>query len=292
MKSIRNSLLAAVALSALLAACGDEKGTGNVVATVNGEAIYESQINEQLSQIPANLLEGREADIRRQITENLVQKTLLSQEAEKLNVEKDPSFTAVLNNAREQLEANFVIQNKVNAALTDETLRNVYETQKDRLAFPAVKAKHILVSTEAEAQNLIRIANPDNFSDLARQSSTGPSKDQGGDLGWFRREAMIPEFASVAFSTPKGTVAQQPVKTQFGWHVILVEDRNDAYVPPFEAVAEQLRQQLAQEVVQGSLQEMRAAAKVEYKDASLAPQGAESSAQPAAGEAAPAPAAQ
>ena len=289
MKSIRTSLLTAVALSALLAACGEDKGSGNVVATVNGESIYESQINEQLAQIPANLLQGRETEIRRQITENLIQKTLLSQEAQKLNVEKDPSFTTVLANAKEQLEANFVIQSKINAALTDETLRNVYETQKDRLAFPAVKAKHILVNTEAEAQNIIRIANPDNFSDLARQQSTGPSKEQGGELGWFRREAMIPEFASVAFNTPKGTVAAQPVKTQFGWHVILVEDRNDAYVPPFETVAEQLRQQLSQEVVQGSLQEMRSSDKVEYKDASLAPQGAETA--PAAGEQ-PAPAAQ
>ena len=283
-KTVRNNLLAAVALAALLAGCGEDKGTGKVVATVNGEAIHESQINDQLSQIPANLLEGREADIRRQITENLVQKTILSQEAKKLNVEKNPSFTTVLNNAKEQLEANFVMQTKVNQVLTDEALRNVYEAQKANLAFPAVKAKHILVSTEAEAENLIKIANPDNFSDLARQHSTGPSKDQGGDLGWFRKEAMIPEFANVAFNTPKGTVASRPVKTQFGWHVILVEDRNDAYVPPFEAVADQLRQQLSQEVVQGTLRDMRQSAKVEYKDASLAPEAAA----PAAGEQAPA----
>lgn len=258
-----------VAASAMLAACGEDKG--QVAATVNGEAIYENDINSRMAQLPANLVQGREADIRRQLAESLVQQSLMEQEADKLNVTSEKEFKDAMAQAEEQLKARFVMKKKVDAAVTDEAIAAAYEANKSKMAFPAVKARHILVATQTEAQDLIKVANKSNFAQLATEKSVGPSKEQGGDLGWFRKEAMIPQFADVAFRTPVGQVAQQPVQTQFGWHVVLVEDKNDNFIPPLDAVKEQIRQQLGQEVVAGVISEMRQQAKVEYKDAALAP---------------------
>jgi peptidyl-prolyl cis-trans isomerase C len=276
-------LLGGVALATLLAACGgDDNGSGATLATVNGAAVKESRVTEQMAQIPQELLAGREADIKRQILDRVIDQELVAQEAKKLNVTADADYQQRLKLATLQLQADAVMARKVSETLTPQAIQAAYEARRAQLAFPAVKAKHILVPTEAEALDILKIATPQNFSELAKQKSKGPSANDGGDLGWFRREAMIPEFAQVAFSTPVGSVAQKPVKTQFGWHVVLVEGRNDQYVPPLAQVEQQLRQELAQTVVQGYLAELRKTATITYADGQAAP------AAPA--EAAPAPA--
>lgn len=258
-----------VSAAALLGACGgdDNKGTGETLATVNGSAVKESRVTEQLAQIPADLLQGREADVRRQILDRIIDQELINQEAKRMKIEKDPEYKKQLELVKLQLRANAVIARKVSETLTREVITQRYEQVKGQLAFPAVKAKHILVPTEQEAVDIIKVATPANFSELAKTRSKGPSAQQGGDLGWFRREAMIPEFAQVAFSTPVGSVAQTPVKTQFGWHVVLVEDRKDKYIPPVEQVEPQLRQDMAQQVVQSYLGDLRKNATITYADA-------------------------
>jgi len=262
------ALASGVALAAMLAACGGEdSGSGATLATVNGAAVKESRIAEQLAQIPQNLLQGREAEIRKQLLDRVIDQELVAQEAKKLDIEKDADYQKRLKMMTLQLQADAVMARKISETVTDAAVQGAYEARKPQLAFPAVKAKHILVASEAEANALIAVATPQNFSQLAMEKSTGPSAKEGGDLGWFRREAMIPAFASVAFSTPVGTVAKTPVKTQFGYHVILVEDRNDKYVPPMDQVAPQLREELAQSVVQGYLGDLRKAATITYADA-------------------------
>ncbi len=276
-------LLGSVAAAALLAACGnDDQGTGSTVATVNGSAIKESRVSEQMGQIPQELLAGREADIKRQILDRVIDQELVAQEAKKLNISADADYQNRLKMATLQLQADAVMARKISETVTPQALQAAYDARRAQLTFPAVKAKHILVPTEAEALDILKIATPQNFNELAKQRSKGPSANNGGDLGWFRREAMIPEFAQVAFSTPVGTVAQQPVKTQFGWHVVLVEARNDQYVPPLEQVEQQLRQELAQTVVQGYLTELRKSSTITYADGQ-APAPAEAPA-PAAGQ--------
>lgn len=265
-------LLALASTTALLTGCGDDdQGSGATLATVNGAPIKESRVDEQLKQIPADLLQGREADVRRQILDRVIDQELVAQEAKKMKIERDPDYRKQLDMVKLQLKANAVIARKVSETITPDAVRQRYEQVKAQLAFPAVKAKHILVPTEQEARDIIKIATPANFSELAKTRSKGPSAEQGGDLGWFRREAMIPEFAQVAFSTPVGTVAQTPVKTQFGWHVVLVEDRNDKYVPPLEQVEPQIRQELAQQVVQNYLSNLRKGATITYSDQMAAP---------------------
>lgn len=271
-KTLRTGGLLALALglSVSLAACGDktEEASGTTVASVNGEDIKSSQVDTQLAQIPANLLNGRENEVRRQIVDGLINQDLLMQAAKKEDVTDLPEYKTQLALFEKQLQANLVIAKKVSETVTPEKLQEAYEATKAQRAYPAVKAKHILVPTEQQALDIIKIATPANFSQLATQYSKGPSADKGGDLGWFRRESMIPEFASVAFSTPVGSVAQTPVKTQFGWHVILVEDRSQQYMPPFEQVEPELRNELTQTVVQGYLQDLRKNATITYADGS------------------------
>jgi len=260
-----------IALAATLAACGsDDNDHGATLATVNGTPIKESRIADQLAQIPQNLLQGREAQIRKQLLDRVIDQELVAQKAKELKVENDADYQKRLKLVTLQLQADAVMARKVSETVTDAAVQSAYEARKPQLAFPAVKAKHILVPTEAAAEAIIAIATPQNFSQLAKERSTGPSAKEGGDLGWFRREAMIPAFASVAFNTPVGTVAKTPVKTQFGYHVILVEDRNDKYTPPLDQVAPQLREELAQSVVQGYLGDLRKAATITYADAPAA----------------------
>lgn len=267
--TLKSSLLASVAVAALLAGCwnkGTEEGTGNVVAKVNGQPIRESQLTQQLAAIPADLLKGREAEVKTQILEGLIQQAVIMQEANKRNVSKTTEYQDQMRTITKQLSTNVLLALKVSDTVTPAAVQAAYDAQKATIGYPAVKAKHILVATEAEARDLIKIATPANFSELARQKSTGPTKESGGELGWFKKEMMVPAFAEVAFSSPIGVVATQPVKTQFGWHVILVEDRQAAYTPPLAEVENEIRQQLSQEVVQGYLKELRTAAKVEYSD--------------------------
>ncbi|TKW61756.1 MAG: peptidylprolyl isomerase [Blastochloris viridis] len=267
---LRKGLLAVVAASALaLAACGGgdkDEQTGATLASVNGAAVKESRVDEQLSQIPAALMQGREADVKRQILDRVIDQELVAQEAKRLKITSDEEYKKQLALVENQLQANFVIAKKVSETLTTEALKQAYEASKANNTFPAVKASHILVPTESEANALLAQVNKDNFAEMAKKFSKGPSAQQGGELGWFRREAMIPEFASVAFNTPVGTVAKTPVKTQFGWHVILVEDRNDKYTPPFEQMEQQLRQEMSQQVVQGYLADLRKNATITYAD--------------------------
>ena len=270
MRSLSTSSLTTLALIAALglAACNNkDAGTGATVATVNGQAIKESQVTAQLAQIPANVLQGHEAEARKQIIDAIIQQDLLAQAADKAKVSSNQTYKDQLAASEKQLAVNELLAQKVSETITPAALQQAYDATKNQLAFPAVKAKHILVPTEQQALDIIKIASPANFDQMAKQYSKGPSAENGGELGWFRREAMIPEFATVAFNTPVNTVAKQPVKTQFGWHVILVEDRQQSYVPPLDQVSQQLKNQLAQTVVQGYMQDLRKNAKVEYTDA-------------------------
>lgn len=289
---LRKGLFVLAAGSALLlAACGDKKeDTGATLATVNGSAVKESRIDDQLKQIPPAMMAGREGDVKRQILDRVIDQELITQEAKRLKVTSDADYKKQLELVENQLQANFVIAKKVSDTLTTDTLRQAYEASKANNSFPAVRARHILVPTEAEADTVLATVTPANFADMAKKYSKGPSANDGGELGWFRREAMIPEFAAVAFSTPVGTVAKTPVKTQFGWHVILVEERNDHYTPPFEQMEPQLRQEMSQQVVQGYLTDLRKAATITYADG-VSPSAPAAPAAPGAPAAAPAPAA-
>jgi parvulin-like peptidyl-prolyl isomerase len=135
-----------------------------------------------------------------------------------------------------------------------------------------VKARHILVKTEAEAKKLINQLRkvPKNkleekFIELAKEHSIGPSKTQGGELGWFSKGKMIPAFSDAAFNLNKGNITLQPVKTRFGWHVIYVEDKKEGGYTPFEEVKEKIKEQLKFKRLKQYIDSVKNSANIEYK---------------------------
>jgi len=266
--TLKRGLWALAAGSALaLSACGgDSEQSGATLATVNGVAVKESRVSDQLGQIPPQLLQGRETEVKRQILDRVIDQELMLQEAKRLRVESTDEYRKQLKAVEGQLKINAVLAHIVKEKVTPESVKQVYEANKASFTFPAVKARHILVQSEAQARDILKVATPQNFSELAQKYGQGPSAQNGGDLGWIRRETMIPEFANVAFNTPAGQVASAPVRTQFGWHVVLVEQRNDRYVPPVEQLEPQIRQELAQKAVADTMAEMRKTATITYSD--------------------------
>ncbi len=154
------------------------------------------------------------------------------------------------------------------AALTDQALQEVYTNAiKSQAAQEEVHARHILVETEDEAKAIKQqIDGGADFATLAKEKSKDPGAGNGGDLGYFTKEQMVPEFSEVAFKMFAGQVSN-PVKTQFGWHIIKVEDKRNRQPPPFEAVKPQIQQFLARKAQSEYVTKLRQSAKIERLDA-------------------------
>ena len=135
-----------------------------------------------------------------------------------------------------------------------------------------IHARHILVETEEEANAVLkRLDAGEKFEDVAKEVSTGPSGERGGDLGYFTKDRMVPEFSDVAFTLQPGEVSQ-PVKTQFGWHIIKVEDRSEQQVVAFEEVSDQIKSQIRDQRAQALVTKLREEADVKFHGASGRPQ--------------------
>jgi len=133
-----------------------------------------------------------------------------------------------------------------------------------------VKARHILVKTKEEAEDIIKqLDKGADFAKLAKEKSTGPSADKGGELGFFTKDQMVPEFSKAAFALKPGEYTKEPVKTQFGWHVIQVEDKRTTPPPPLDQVADQVKQVLMRERYFDVLKDARKNMKVDVKDPTL-----------------------
>jgi peptidyl-prolyl cis-trans isomerase C len=156
----------------------------------------------------------------------------------------------------------------VKAKLTDEALRKRYETFiADNPPQEEVRARHILVATEAAAKDIIAdLRKGGDFAAIAKSKSTDGSAKEGGDLGFFTREEMVPEFSEVAFALKAGETSKEPVKTQFGFHVIKVEQRRKSAPPSFEDTKEQLTSELSQELIAEVVDNLRVKAKIERFD--------------------------
>ena len=165
----------------------------------------------------------------------------------------------------ENLAYQFAIKNAIDSELTEEILRAEYERVKPNFKHAIIRARHILVNEESEAKAIIdQLNGGKDFAELAKEKSVGPSKDNGGDLGYFKQQDMVKPFADAAFSMEVGAVSTAPVQTQFGWHVIKVEDKKWAQVPEFEQLEDSLRQSLSQGIIQKFISNLRTGAKVDY----------------------------
>ena len=264
---MRAFVLATTALAVLAVAVPSRAQTTDpVVAIVNGTQIKRSDLEAAYASLPEQYRQMPLDAIYDPLLDQLVSSTLLLARANQENLADDPQVKAQLARAHDGVLRDAVIKKAIDKGVTDEKLRAAYETMKSQPGFASeeTRAAHILVADEAQALAIIKqLQDGADFTALAKEKSTDPSaKTNGGDLGFFRREAMVPEFAEAAFSMKPGTISDKPVKSQFGWHVIKVEDRRQS-IPTFEEKEPELREQLSREIVTALLADVRNGATIE-----------------------------
>jgi peptidyl-prolyl cis-trans isomerase C len=186
--------------------------------------------------------------------------------------------------------AQLYVDKMIQKGMSDAKLKAKYDKLiKDAPPREEINARHILLANEADAKAVIeQLKKGGDFAALAGEKSTDPAgKSSGGDLGWFTKEQMVPEFATAAFKLKKGEITETPVKTQFGWHVIKLEDRRTAKPPTFEQVKPQLADEVARDLIGEKMKELRTAAKIEVFNADGSKPGAAAAPAPATAPAAP-----
>jgi peptidyl-prolyl cis-trans isomerase C len=261
-----SKLAAALLFSALVSApaIAAEKATGGAYATVNGVAIPQSTadafIAEQKSQGAQETPELKNA-----VREELIRRELMAQEAKKKGLDKKPSIASQADLARQAIYIRAYIQEFVKAnPISDAQLKTDYETIKAQLGGTEYKARHILVEKEDDAKAIIaNLKKGAKFDELAKQSKDPGSKENGGDLGWASAGSYVKPFGDALAKLEKNKYTEVPVKTDFGYHVIMLEDSRPLTPPAFDAIKPQLAQRAQQQQIEKMVNDLRAKAKVE-----------------------------
>jgi peptidyl-prolyl cis-trans isomerase C len=239
-----------------------------VLARAEGVTVTEGDIT-LAAEDPALSLPGMsEAQKRDLLVSYMLDLKLGAKAAAAAKVGDSPEFTRKLAYFRDKLLLDEYLDREVKKAVTPEAARKLYdETVKTMTPEPEVRARHILVEQEDEAKKaLARVKGGESFEKVAEELSKDPgSKGEGGDLGFFAKDRMVAPFAEAAFKLEPGQVSE-PVKTQFGWHVIKVEEKRTKPIPPFEEMKEQVDQYLTRKTQQEVVLKLRQSAKVERLD--------------------------
>ncbi len=241
------------------------------VATVNGKEITKDQVDTAVKTLIARGATDSPA-LREQITEQLINSAVLSQEAEKQGVDKNPEVQFAIENARQEIMIGAMMRDWAkNHPVSDDDIKKAYEEFKQQSAGEnEYQVKHILVKDETAANKLLKDikAKKISFADAAKKNSIDPgSGKNGGDLGWAPAENYVPEFASAVKAAKKGQLLDKPVKSQFGWHIIEVTDSRPVKVPTLEEAKPQISQMLSQQSLQEQMKKLRDEAKIEKSEA-------------------------
>ncbi|OAI17456.1 MULTISPECIES: peptidylprolyl isomerase [Methylomonas] len=234
----------------------------DAVASVNGTYIGKKTL-ETLEKEISERSQGQSFP-KEQLLEELIQRELLIQLAVQKQLDKSPEVMERLATIRNSLLSQAALQDYLKSnPVSDEEIKAEYDSKMAN-AGNEYKASHILVKTEDEAKKLIaELDKGGNFAELAKKNSIDPMGSEGGDLGWFTADRMVPPFSEAVVALENGKYTKQPVQTQFGWHVIFREDSRAVTPPPFDAVKEQLRPMLQRQKAQAMIENLRKSAKVE-----------------------------
>ena len=278
------SLLALTACSSSDFPQGAAPAKDAVAATVNGTPIGERLVGLMLKQ-RTDLGRPAGAEARKTFIDNLAMQVIITQEAVKKGLDKAPEVADTLELSRQSILIDAFVQDYLkNNAVSDDMLKAEYEKIKTQTSGSEYKARHILVESEAEAKDIVaRLKkNPKAFEALAKEKSKDRgSKGNGGDLGWFDPRGMVPEFGAAVARLAKGKFTEEPVKSQFGYHVILLEDSRPQQVQPLEQIKPALTQQVQQQNLKKLFDEMKAKAKIEIVQAPAAASASTREAKPA-----------
>ena len=237
------------------------------VARINGEEISRADVDAFVASLPPDVAATPPGDLWMPVIERMISNRLIVDEARRLGIQDSPAFLAELARLEEDLLQRLYAESLVQQAVTQETVTEAYDAWAASLTANGlpleVHASHILVATSDEAQEITLSARQgEDFADLARSHSIGPTGPKGGDLGWFRAGMMVAEFEEAAWTLAPGEISD-PVETRFGWHVIKVHDRRTMEVPPFDSVEATLRQELARQAIADDVERLRSAAAIE-----------------------------
>ena len=265
---LAKSMTAAFGLLALTAtAFAQDQAAADdpVVAIINGNEIHRTDVELVATSLPEQMRQVPMEQIYPMLLDRVIDFKLLENEAEKQNLADDPDVQPALAQARANVLRDAMLRKKVEEGSTDEALKARYEEMKgdEGFSYEEVHARHILLASEDDAKAVIAdLEGGADFAELAKEKSTGPSGPQGGDLGYFKKGQMVPEFGDAAFAMDIGSTSPEPVKTQFGFHVIKVEDKRQVE-PSFEESEPQLRQEVARTIVTALVEKLREGAEIE-----------------------------
>ncbi|MCL2831019.1 MAG: peptidylprolyl isomerase [Betaproteobacteria bacterium] len=231
------------------------------VATVNGVAISKNLLDDIVAD-----QKGVEdtPQLRQAILDDLISRELLLQEAKKKGLDKDKKIVMQMTLMRDSVLINAFVQEYVRThPITDEQLKKKYDELVAKNSGTEYKARHILVKTEDEAKAIIEsLKKGEKFEELAKKSEDPGSKEKGGDLGWSPASTYVPPFADALGKLAKGKFTETPVKTDFGWHVIQLQDTRPIEQPPFDAVKPQIQQAISKENVDKMIDDLKKKAKI------------------------------
>ncbi len=266
-------LIAVFGLGLLVTACeGGKKGADDskVLATVSDEAITEKDYQDYLK-----LRQTQQAPIpdkdkeKKVVLDEMINRVLLVQNAVKNKVDEEPDVYFQIKRQRENVLARAMIRKFLkDTPISDDDVKARYTQEIEKTHKSEYRARHILTETEAEAREIIAQLNKGaSFTELAKKKSIDVrSGKEGGDLGWFNQGAMVPEFFDAVAAMKKGETSKEPVKSDFGWHVIKVEDSRPLKIPPFDQIKPNIRQLVQQEKIDAMVKNLKDKAKVKINE--------------------------
>lgn len=246
-------------------AAAEKKAEDPVVAVVDGTKIRLSDVKETRDSLPEQYRAMPLEMLYPGLLGMIIDTKLVAAQGRRDKLNADPVFKERLARIEEQLLENAAIEKHLAGAVTDAAVKTKYDSfVKGFAGKTEIRARHILVDAEDKAVAAIaELKKGADFAELARARSTGPSGPSGGDLGYFAEGQMVPEFSRAAFALEKGKFTEAPVKTQFGWHVIKIEDRRQAKAPPLDEVQQELRTELSRDARLKYVEALRKGAKIE-----------------------------
>lgn len=270
----RNKLIAAaafVALTGMALPALAEDAKDPVIAKIDGVEVNQSDLNLAIDNLDPQLAQLPEDQKKLAALSTVIDAKVIAEKARAEKIDESADFKDRLEFILDRELHNAYFKKHVVDAITDAEVKARYDAEIAKLPpVEEVRARHILVKTEDEAKAIIKdLEAGKDFAELAKAKSTDPNKSDGGDLGYFKKGMMVPEFEKAAFEMKKGELSKVPVKTQFGFHVIKVEDKRNAPPPAFDQVKDQVKQIVLRDKYMELLKSTKAAAKIEIDDPAL-----------------------
>ena len=245
-----------------------------VAATVNGDKILTKDVDKAIETLG---VKGAAVEqVKPEVLNQIINEKLIEDAMTKAKVQDSAEYKKRLDVLKVQLERQVFLEEQIKDKIGDKAVKAEYEKfVKQNKGKIEIHARHILVPSEEEAKQVIKDLNGGaDFAELAKKRSSDGTAQRGGDLNYFLKEEMVPEFSKEAFALKTGTYTKVPVKTNFGYHVIKVEDKRERQVPKFEQVAEPIRQQLGNQALQQMIEDLRAKADIKTFIGAAAPAAA------------------